>query len=333
MKEPLVSIVIPAYCHEKYIESCLESVCMQTYRNIEVIIFDDNSSDNTFEIVQHYKEKLEKRFDRVVCHKNPQNMGVVKNENEMIKLCRGKYIKSIASDDMLMKNAIEDLVEYFEAHTEYDIIFSNALYCDETEKYPLNEEKKYKYVYEKKPYLQMNIMQQLYEYNFIAAPTVLFKKDTFEKYGLYDEEFTIEDWEYWLRISESGKVGYCDTVTVAYRIVGQSLSHFTNNDAGRRRLKNMYNNQLKILDKYKYSTKISAEKGYENLFNRFVHEAIDINYTEFLEELLYEVKNKKIKLNLETQVKYIAYKFHFLRTIQKIKRKLGLETVEDYKAK
>lgn len=331
MKEPLVSIIIPSYCHEKYVKSCLKSVWLQTYKNIELIIFDDNSCDDTFNIVLQYKAKLEERFVRVICHRNSENIGVVKNENKMIELCKGKYIKSLASDDMLLPNAIEDLVCFYETYPEYDIIFSNGIYCGESEQYPLDSLKIRKLIYGEVLHLNENIMQQLYEDNFISAPTVLIRKDTFEKFGLYDEDFSIEDWEYWLRIAEKGRIGYCDKMTVAYRVGGESLSHFSNDLEGRERLKKMYDNQYKILDKYKESRKIDSYAGYEQFFNRFIHEAIDVNYSEFLTEIFRETKNKKIKLSLETKAKYIAYRLHILRTIQRVKRKLGFETVAEYK--
>lgn len=331
--EPLVSIVVPAFCHEQYINYCLNSIIAQRYQNIELIVIDDCSTDRTFDILLNRKEELESRFSRVVLQRNVTNLGVVKTENKLVRLSQGKYIKSIASDDMLLDNAIEDLVNYFEQHQEYDIIFSNALYCSEDEEYPIKSIDSHKRAYEKIPCLDGNVMQALYENDFIQGPTVLFKRDTFEKYGLYDENLTIEDWEYWLRVAASGQIGYCDSITVGYRISGQSLSHFSKDADGRRRLWNMYQNQNKILKKYEKTEQINASQGYRCFYQKMLHEAIDLEEKSLQKEILESLKRKNIKIDIETKMKYVCYKLHILRAIQCIKRILGMKTVDAYKIK
>lgn len=328
---PLVSIVIPAYCHEQYINDCLNSIISQTYQNIELIIIDDCSKDNTYQKILSRREELENRFSRVIIKQNEINLGVVKTENRLIDLCRGKYIKSIASDDMLLEKGIEILVNFFELHQEYDLIFSNALLCSETEKYPINNINLYKRAYSTLPDLSGNVMQKLYENDFIQAPTVLIKKDTFDTYGVYDESLTIEDWEYWLRIAEKGEIGYCNQLTVIYRISGNSLSHFTADEEGKKRLRAMYYNQSKIMKKYENSSKISAKKGYKNFYSNMFQEAIDLDEKNLQREIIMSIVKKKVLISSETCMKYICYKLHILRIIQKIKRLLGMKTVESYK--
>lgn len=331
MNTPLVSILVPAYCHEAFIENCLDSILNQTYKNIEVLICDDNSSDATYTIINKKRIELEKRFVRVSCSQNETNQGVVKNLNKMIKISHGEYIKSIASDDMLLPNAIWDLVDFYERHKEFDFILSNAVYCGEEARYPFSYSCENIFAYNVEPILTGNLMQRLYEHNFIQAPAVMFKKSTFVKYGLFDESLKIEDWEYWLRVTESGSVGYSNCVTVVYRINGQSLSHFTNDDSGRIRLKNMYENQMAVLKKYENSNRINALAGYRSLYDKTLHEAIDINHSVLIRELWININKEKIKIRLETKLKYIFYKLHILRIIQRIKKTLGLQTIDDYK--
>ena len=331
--KPLVSVVVPSYCHEQYINDCLNSIIAQRYQNIELIVIDDCSKDGTYDILLSRKEELEDRFLRVVLQRNEENLGVVKTENKLVGLSQGKYIKSIASDDMLLDNAIEDLVNYFEQHQEYDIVFSNALYCTEDETYPIKSPDSYKRAYEEIPCLDGNVLQALYENDFIQAPTVLFKRETFEKYGLYDENLTIEDWEYWLRIATNGQIGYCDVITVGYRISGQSLSHFSMDADGRRRLRNMYQNQYKILKKYEKSERIDVRQGYRCFYRKMLHEAIDLEDESLQNEIMKSLKEKNIQMDIETRMKYVCYRLHILRAIQSIKRVLGRQTVETYKTK
>lgn len=329
--EPLVSIVIPAYCHEKYIDDCLDSIIGQTYQNIELIIIDDCSIDNTYKKILCRRHELEYRFCRVVIQQNEVNLGVVVTENRLLALCRGKYIKSIGSDDMILENGIELLVDYYEQHQEYDFIFSNELLCSEKEKFPIIDIRQYQRAYLSIPDLGGNIMQKLYEDDFIQAPTVLFKKATFEKYGIYDETLTIEDWEYWLRVAERGRIGYCDQCTVAYRVSGNSLSHFETDEEGRKRLRKMYYNQSRILKKYEKSPRICAYEGYKQFYEKMLQKAIDIGERELQREIIDSILEKRIFINLETCLKYICYKLHVLKIIQRIKRLLGMETADSYK--
>lgn len=333
MLEPLVSVVIPAYCHEEYIDSCLDSICKQTYQNIELIVIDDCSNDKTFLKIKKREVELKARFIRVICLQNETNLGVVKTENKLVKLCQGKYIKSIASDDMLLEDAIENLVFYYEQHSEYDIIFSNAIYCAENEKFPIYNISSHRVAYVREPLIEGNIMQALYETDFIQAPTVLFKKETFQNYGLYDESLTIEDWEYWLRIAEKGRIGYCNVITVGYRITGQSLSHFSPDDSGRKRLEDMYHNQFLILERYRNSDKVTPRIAYQYFYQRMLQEAIDIDDYSLQKEIVNAIKCNKIHINAETKIKYLCYRMRLLRVIQKIKRCLGLQTVDAYKLK
>ena len=123
----LVSVLIPSYNHEKYVGDCLESVLAQTYSNIEVIICDDKSKDNTYEVIERYRQRLEEKFSRICIIENDNNLGIVKNCNKLISLAKGDYYKLLASDDMLRPTGIEKLVHFMENHKEHNIVYS---YCD-----------------------------------------------------------------------------------------------------------------------------------------------------------------------------------------------------------
>jgi len=89
--EPLVTISTPCYNHEKYLPDYFESIISQTYENIELIIIDNASQDNSQKIIENYLPKL-KKFARVVYIPRNKNAGLVKNCNEGLDLARGKYI-------------------------------------------------------------------------------------------------------------------------------------------------------------------------------------------------------------------------------------------------
>ena len=99
-----ISVILPCYNSEKYIEKCIESILNQTYQNIEIIIIDDGSTDHTLKILEKYK----KENDKISIIKK-KNTGVSDSRNIGIKEAKGKYIMFVDSDDFLELDAIEKL--------------------------------------------------------------------------------------------------------------------------------------------------------------------------------------------------------------------------------
>ncbi len=107
--DELVSVLIPLYNHEQYINECLDSIKNQTYSNIEVIIVNDGSSDNSEKIV---KQWIENNPNLNIKYISQENQGVTKTLNKMIGLSKGEYITLCASDDVLKEESIEKRVEF-----------------------------------------------------------------------------------------------------------------------------------------------------------------------------------------------------------------------------
>ena len=116
-KAPLVSVCIPAYNHERYIEDCINSIIEQTYENLELIIIDDGSKDGTYQEIKKLMPKLEKRFVRVSVE-TQENMGTCRTINKLYRKARGKYIYHIASDDISKPDAIETLIKFLEQNPD-----------------------------------------------------------------------------------------------------------------------------------------------------------------------------------------------------------------------
>ena len=103
---PLISVIIPSYMEEMHIKACLDSVCQQTYQNIEILCIDDNSVDKTFEIITEYQKK----DPRIYAFKNP-GKGVACARNYGIEKAAGEWIVFLDSDDLLQPQLIEILLE------------------------------------------------------------------------------------------------------------------------------------------------------------------------------------------------------------------------------
>ncbi len=321
---PLVSVIVPAYNHERYIDDLLDSLIDQSYPNIELLICDDSSKDDTFNKILNRKQELEKRFKRVCICQNEENLGVVKTLNKLISLTQGKYIKDIASDDIILHDGIEKLVSFYENNQQYDLIFSNCIICDENTHYPINA-CEYQTGYPSRPDLSGNVYQKMFESNLVLGSTFFVLRKTYEIFGYYDENFGIEDWEYCLRIAQNGKIGFVDEKTVAYRIVKTSQCHYTRDLSGRIRFRRMYNNIIRIHKKYN-SSKLDLRKGYSKVYSLLLSLAIDSEDNKAIKHIFRVCKRLQLKLDIEVIMKYVFYRLHILLPIQEIKRKLGMET-------
>ena len=120
----LISVIIPVYNGEKYIEDCLKNICEQTYQNIEVIVVNDGSTDKTKELIENYRDN---RINKI----NIKNGGVSNARNIGIRNATGDYLMFVDSDDHLKDNAIERLVNIALNNSTIDIIRFNGFIQDE----------------------------------------------------------------------------------------------------------------------------------------------------------------------------------------------------------
>ncbi|MBN8250831.1 glycosyltransferase family 2 protein [Priestia flexa] len=117
---PKLSILIPAYNAEKYISNCLDSILSQSYKDLEIIVVDDNSSDETFNILQKY----EKEHSVLKIIHNSTNRGVVNVRNDLLKKCNGEYIMFCDADDFMEQNATTLAINNMENQSVDLVVFN-----------------------------------------------------------------------------------------------------------------------------------------------------------------------------------------------------------------
>lgn len=311
--KPLVSIIVSCYNHEKFLDDCLKSLVDQTYDNIELLICDDKSPDNSYEKILSWKERLEARFNRVVMYQNEENMGATRSCNRLMSQCRGDYVKDMASDDILVPESIERLVSFAEK-SKSDIVFGNAAIISEEEHYPLKDLNEYPKFYDKVPASGRNLTKRLCVRSFICAPAVIIPRKTIEKYGFYDDSFSFEDWEYWLRVSVEGSIEYLDETVVMYRIGHNSLSHYKTDKKNVERHRRFYEEKLKILNKY---IDYADDETLAGFYNKELDETIALYDKELTGQIVSTMKEHNYRLTTTNWVKVIALKlgiYKFLRT-------------------
>ena len=202
---PLVTVIVPCYNHEKYIEECLLSVLNQTYKNIQLIVIDDGSKDNSISIIKNLQTKYNFIFE------TQQNTGVSKTLNKAItKHAAGKYISILASDDYWALNKLEKQINFFEANTKFGLICARAKIVNEQSEVVGD--------------LHPELLNRDFSFNQIAlgksmipALTVVIKKTIFDKVGLFDENLAIEDLDMWLRIANFYEIGFIEDYVGFYR--------------------------------------------------------------------------------------------------------------------
>lgn len=232
-KHPLVSVVVITYNSGKYILETLESIKEQTYPNIELIISDDNSKDNTISICQEWTKKNSSRFKNIQIITYPTNTGIPSNCNRGYRAAQGDWIKGIAGDDALEKECISQYIEFINNHPQASVCHSKQhCYNDTFSINSLNPQKEIKIPYCLRTVSPNSQKQFLYLglTNSICAPTVFIKKSLFDSVGGYDETIPMcEDYPMWLKITRKGYPFYfLDKYTILYRMHSNSV--FGNNN-------------------------------------------------------------------------------------------------------
>lgn len=189
---PKVTIILPTYNRAHLVSRAVTSVLNQTYQDFELIIVDDCSIDNTEEIIENFC----KQDQRVICIKHSRNKGGNAARNTGIKAARAEYIAFQDSDDEWLPGKLEKQVELLEnmSRDEAGVVYTAFWRIEGKDKTynPGNIKNK-----------EGNIQAELLKGNFITTPSVLIKKECFEKAGLFDEDFPrLQDWEMWLRVAK-----------------------------------------------------------------------------------------------------------------------------------
>jgi len=198
--EVKVSVIIPTYNRAKFLEEAINSVLNQTYKDFEIIVVDDGSTDNTKEIIRKFGE---------IIYIYQKNKGVSSARNKGIKMSRGEYIAFLDSDDLWLKRKLEKQMKIFEKYPENKICHTNEIWIRDGKR--INQGKRHQkyggYIFDK--VLPLCI---------ISPSSVVIKREVFEKVGLFDERLKVcEDYDMWLRICAHYKVYFLDEPLIIKR--------------------------------------------------------------------------------------------------------------------
>ena len=248
---PLVSVIIPAYNHQKYIQETIFSIIYQTYKNIELLIIDDGSTDITYDKICEMEIQCRKRFVSFD-FATQENKGIIDTLNTLINKSRGEYVFLIASDDIAAPHAIETEHSFLDSHPDYafcvgnnDIIDENTRRCfwdkNKINIYNITEANIFSFSdFFMQSYPDIDFLSDDFGtyYNLVYYGNhipngYLIRKNIFEKTGMYIKEAPLEDYWMMMQIAKFSKMKYLNDTLFFYRwhgknsIINPIMSDFT----------------------------------------------------------------------------------------------------------
>jgi glycosyltransferase involved in cell wall biosynthesis len=217
MEMPLVSVVCLCYNQERFVEAAIQSVLNQSYPNVQLIIVDDASTDNSVNVIKSVMgDNSTIQFLALT-----ENLGNCKAFNQGLALTKGSFIIDLAGDDVLLPNRIEKGVQLLREKGEgYGVHFSDAEIIDEYNTHLYNHSNRFPH-----PTIpEGNVYAEIIRRYFICPPTVMFTRMVADVLGGYDETLSYEDFDFWVRSSRVFNYAYSPEVLVKKRVLKKTLA-------------------------------------------------------------------------------------------------------------
>ncbi len=226
MENPKVSVIITTYNYGQFIQEAIESILDQTYKNFEIIVIDDGSTDNTKEVLKPYLNRIKYIYQ--------ENSHIPKARNTGILISKGEYLAFLDADDLWEKEKLKIQVEFLDAHPQIDMVFSDACVINQKGVIStsfLNNKK----LLRKIPFQTVSVDNKIFTRSifedmvreiFILVTSVLVKRKVLIQAGMFDEACSrgLEGIDMWLRVINGCNVGFTDKVLSTYRIHGANTS-------------------------------------------------------------------------------------------------------------
>ena len=209
---PLVSIIMNCHNCSKYLPEALDSVYQQTFKNYEIIFWDNQSTDNSAEIALNYGEPLQ-------YFRGDEFIPLGEARNKAIEKSRGEYIAFLDCDDIWLPEKLEKQVELLDSNRELGLVYSDSYFINQN-----GELRKNTHFNGQKP-SRGNVFNELFLSNFIPLLTVMIRKEVFNRVGVFNPEYEIaEEYDLWLRIAEYYPIDYIEQPLAKYRFHDQSTT-------------------------------------------------------------------------------------------------------------
>ena len=219
MKQPLVSVIVVSYNHAPYVREAILSVVDQSYPNLEVIVVDDASEDDSALLINQLEAEGHS-FRKIL---NAKNQGYCKAFNDGFKQSNGEFIIDLSADDVLLPNRVERGVSAL-VDSNYGVDFCDVYYIDESSKVLGSHFKRDSKNVLKERVPSGRIFKDLLKRYFICAPGMMMSRKVLSHLGGYDEELYYEDFDFWVRSSHRFDYHFTNEILVKKRVVSSSMS-------------------------------------------------------------------------------------------------------------
>lgn len=238
---PLISVIIPCYNAEKFVEKAVRSIMEQSYSNLEIIVINDCSNDNTANILKG----LAKEDNRIKYIENDKNLKLPKTLNKAISLSTGEYIARMDADDISLPTRLEKQIQYMLDNPKVDIIGMNMQYINENDE-PMSKVTDV-------PIEHRSITNKLPLRSSLCHPTILAKKSFFIDLEGYLDLYYAEDYELWIRGWLQGKIFHnLKEIGLYYRYHSAQMTGITYNSKNADSVKSFLLNYFKITKDFRF---------------------------------------------------------------------------------
>lgn len=216
--EPRVSVVVTCYNYGRYVAEAVDSLLGQTFSELEAIVIDDASPDNSADVLRsRYSDNPRVRL---VLHS--ANQGHIRSYNEGLSMARGEFMGVLAADDFALRpDAVARQVAVFDAHPRVGFVYSAYMMVDEHST-PFRSFEPWPADYVRDGFTEF---RELLSKNYVPHSGTLVRRACHDRLGLYDVELPhAGDWDLWLRVASIADVGYVAEPLYAYRVHGSNMS-------------------------------------------------------------------------------------------------------------
>lgn len=297
-----VSIIIPAYNKARLTVKTVESALNQSYSNVEVIVVDDGSTDDTRACLSQFGNKINYIFK--------ENGGCCSARNFGFKNAKGEYVGFLDCDDLYAEDKVERCVDYLRTYPEFGLVHTAAYFIDGTSK-------TVGFYSHRKSNLEGRIFKRLLFGNYICNSTPIIRRECLEQVGGFDESiFVPADWDMWLRIAQKYQIGYIQEPLTKYRVSGNYT--LQNLDQAKEDELQVLENAMQTHSQLRFFLK---KKAFSSLFLRYaqtflIKGDLEKMRADFISSLKYNPLN----------LKAIAFFFYYLvarkNLIFRLKRKI-----------
>lgn len=273
---PLVSIALCTYNGEKFLNKQLTSILSQTHGNIELIIVDDFSTDNTVKLIKAF-QKTDQRIKLII---NESNIGYNQNFQKAISLCTGDFISISDQDDIWLNHKIETLLQ---AIGPQDMVYCNSAFIDAndqlTGQFIINPERNQEDFQHYK-----NILME----NFVTGHNALFRRDALQKIFPFPEASFYDWWMGFIMLYEN-KLAYCNQVLTHYRTHESSVMNVINNKHRSNSKLNQFKTTNTIINQVKNFANYKAIKEQDRLFLQSLVNALQVKRSSYYSFSLFNI--------------------------------------------